>query len=36
MGLDEEGGRYMVRRMKDSGLVSEVVVRRTQRDAKEV
>ena len=36
MGLEDEGGRYMVRRMKDSGLVSEVVVRRTQRDSKEV
>ena len=36
VALDEEGGRYMVRRMKDSGLVCEVVVRRTQRDSKEV
>ena len=35
MGLEDEGGRYMVRRMKDRDLLSEVVVRRTQRDSKE-
>ena len=27
MGLEDEGGRYMVRRMKDRDLLSEVVVR---------
>ena len=34
--LEDEGGRYMVRRMKERGLESEEVVKRAQRDSKEV
>ena len=35
MGLADEGGRYMVSRMKDRDLLSEIMVRRTQRDSNE-
>ena len=34
--LDDEGGRYIVSKMNDRGLVFEVVVKRTQSDSNEV
>jgi len=34
--LEDEGGRYIVSRMNDRGLISDVVVKRTQSDSKEV
>ena len=36
MDLEDEGGRYIVSRMKDRGLKSEVVVKRAQIDSNEV
>ena len=34
--LEDEGGRYIVSRMNDRGLIFDVVVKRTQSDSKEV
>ena len=34
--LEDERGRYIVSRMSDRGLISDVVVKRTQSDSKEV
>lgn len=36
MDLEDDGGRYTVRRMNENGLVPEVVVKRAQRDSKVV
>ena len=36
MDLEDEGGRYIVSRMKDRGFESEVVVKRAQSDSNEV
>ena len=36
MDLEDDGGRYMVRRIKEIDLFSEVVVKRAQSDSKDV
>ena len=36
MDLEDEGGRYIVSKMKERDLKSEVVVNRAQSDSKEV